>query len=225
MPGFGKILVASVALVASGTAAGQYYPRPPPPPPPPPPGYYVPPPPQYLPPQPQPPARDNALRVSGGIAFASSGYYCGYSPGYVYPCGATYATVRPIVNLDLDLALSRGSAVTIGADVMWGDYNSVGSTVWGPHLDYLYLFRGSPFATARPRLRIGAGLYIATVSGNASGAPANTQTGGALRMGAGVSFLPESPVGFGLDVVWEAGGIGGAFVSTLQILFGPEFRF
>ncbi|HTP49427.1 MAG TPA: hypothetical protein VMK42_01915 [Anaeromyxobacteraceae bacterium] len=212
-----RILAASLFLFSARTAAAQYYyPRPPPPPPPPPPVYYP-------APQPSPPARDNAFRISGGIAFVSAGYYCGYSPGYVYPCGGGYATVLPIVNADLDLALSRASAVTVGADVTWGSYNSVSTTVWEPHLDYLVLFRGSPYATARPRLRLGAGLYIATIS--SSGYASSTQTGGAARIGGGVSFLPQSPVGLGLDVVFEVGGLNGSFVSTLQLLFGPEIRF
>ena len=193
-----------------------------------------PPPPQAAPPgwygrppvvQP-PPIRDNTLRLSGGIALASGGYYCGYAyvPGYAYPtCSAGYSSVLGNVNLDLDLAISRATAITVGTNVMFGGYQGINSTVWEPHIDYL--LRGSPYGMARGRFRIGAGLYIATVSGGSYTGPTATTTGGALRIGGGVSLLGDSPVGIGLDAIFEAGSLNGYYVSTLQLLVGPEFRF
>ena len=215
-----------MALCAATPAAAQYY-QPPPPPPGPPPGYYPPPPPPpsgsygQRPTQ-QPPSQNNTLRVSGGMALTTTGYFCGY-PGYSYYCGAAYSAVLANVNLDLDLAVSRSSALTVGTNVMWGGYNGISSTTWEPHLDYL--LRGSPLAPARWRFRIGGGIYIASANGSSYGGPNATTTGGALRIGGGLSLLTDSPVGIGLDAIFESGSLNGYYVSTLQLLAGPEFRF
>ena len=228
-----KALALAVALGVAGPAAAQYYV--PPPPPGPPPGYYpapppprAPPPPYYpaQPPPPPPPALQNTLRLSGGMALTSTGYYCGYvyGPGYAYPaCGAAYSAVLGNINLDLDLGLSRASAITIGANVMLGSYSGVSSTIWEPHLDYL--LRGSPSSVAQGRFRMGAGIYIASASANGMNVATGSVTGGTFRIGGGLSFLPESQVGIGLDAIFEAGGLNGYYMSTLQLLVGPEFHF
>jgi hypothetical protein len=169
MTDISKVLFGTLALCATAPAAAQYYP-PPPPPPGPPPGYYQPPPPPSPPPGwygPQ--VRNNTLRLSGGMALASTGYYCGYGPGFVYPtCGAGYSPVLPNFNVDLDLGISRISAISIGANVMWGSFDGINTTIWEPHVDYL--LRWNPFGPTRGRFRIGGGVYIASVKRCASGA-------------------------------------------------------
>jgi len=49
--------------------------------------------------------------------------------------------------------------------------------------------------------------------------------GGAFRLGFGASFLPKSKVGIGIDAIFEAGWIGSQYVSTVQLLIGPELHF
>ena len=77
------------------------------------------------------------------------------------------------------------------------------------------------------RVRFGFGLYIAEANGiNTSGN--NVQyngIGGAFRAGFGASFLPHSKIGIGLDAIFEAGWIGSSYVSTVQLLIGPELHF
>jgi hypothetical protein len=246
------VLVAGT-LLFSAPAFAQYYPSQPAPPPPPPPQYYPPAPaPQYYPPpQPQypPPApvyyqpqveeqkTHYTIRASGGVAFASNGYYCNYYYTYYttsYACTAGYSAVWPDVNLDLDVWVRPTLGITIGANVMWGSYtpsvigvpnNSISSTTWEPHLDFLAGIPGSP--QVKGRVRIGFGLYIAEANGlNASGQ--NVQyngVGGALRLGIGATFLPHSLVGIGIDAIFEAGWIGSSYVSTVQLLIGPELHF
>src|SRR5450631_3176526 len=129
----GAVLVAGTLLFAAPVLA-QYYPSEQQAPPPPPPQYYPPPPPQYYPPpqpvyyQPQPMDDGKThitIRASGGVAFASNGYYCGYYYTYyttTYACGAGYVPVFPDVNLDLDVWFRPNLGVTFGANVMWGSY-------------------------------------------------------------------------------------------------------
>jgi hypothetical protein len=236
------------ALLFAAPAFAQYYPNQPAPPPPPPPQYYPPPPPPqyYPPPQPvyyQPADVDEGrphytIRLSGGVAFASNGYYCGYYYTYyttTYSCSAGYAAVWPDVNLDVDVWVRPTLGLTIGANVMWGTYtpsnvvgvpsNSIYSTTWEPHLDFLAGIPGSP--QVKGRVRLGFGLYIAEANGkNTAG---NTVTfngvGGAFRAGLGATFLPHSKVGIGIDAIFEAGWIGSSYVSTVQLLIGPELHF
>lgn len=249
------VLIAG-ALLFAGPALAQYYPTQPgpPPPPPPPPQYYPPPPPpppqyppQYYPPPPPvyyrpQPVDDGKIhytfRLSGGVAFASNGYYCGYYYTYyttTYSCSAGYAAVWPDVNLDVDIWVRPTLGITIGANVMWGSYtpsnvigvpnNSISSTTWEPHVDFLF---GLPAnEQVKGRVRLGFGLYIAEANGNNS-AGQNVQynaLGGAFRAGFGASFLPHSKVGIGIDAIFEGGWIGSSYVSTVQLLVGPELHF
>lgn len=251
------VLVAGT-LLSAAPASAQYYPTQPPPPPPPPqyyapppppPQYYPPPPPppQYYPPpppvyyQPPPPPGDGkihyTLRASGGVAFASSGYYCGYYYTYystTYACGAGYTAVWPDVNLDLDVWINPRLGISLGANVMWGQYtpnvsgvapNTIYSTTWEPHFDVLASLPSNP--QVKGRVRFGFGLYIAEANGN--GFTTNNQTynsvGGAFRLGFGASLLANSPVGIGIDAIFEAGWIGSSYVSTVQLLIGPELHF
>jgi hypothetical protein len=236
------------ALLFAAPARAQYYPtQPAPPPPPPPPQYYPPPPPpQYYPPpppvyyRPQPveePRIRYTLRVSGGVAFASSGYYCGYYYTYyttTYSCGAGYTAAWPDVNVDFDVWFRPNVGLSLGANVMWGTYtpnitgipnNPIYSTTWEPHVDVLAAMSSSP--QVKGRVRFGFGLYIADANGNnATGTHVTySNVGGAFRLGFGASFLPNSPVGIGLDAIFEAGWIGSSYVSTVQLLIGPELHF
>jgi hypothetical protein len=242
------VLIAGALLLAA-PASAQYYPSnpppppqyyPPPQPPPPPPQYYAPPPqPVYYQPAPVEEAKPHyTIRLSGGVAFASNGYYCGYYYTYyttTYSCSAGYAAVWPDVNLDVDIWVRPTLGITIGANVMWGTYtpsnvvgvpsNSIYSTTWEPHVDFLF---GLPAnEQVKGRVRLGFGLYIAGANGNnASGQ--NVQynaVGGAFRAGFGASFLPHSKVGIGIDAIFEGGWIGSSYVSTVQLLVGPELHF
>jgi hypothetical protein len=237
------------ALLFAAPALAQYYPTQPgpPPPPPPPPQYYPPPPPpQYYPPPPpvyyRPQAVDDGkihytLRLSGGVAFASNGYYCGYYYTYyttTYSCGAGFTAVWPDVNADIDIWIRPTLGLSLGVNVMWGQYtpnisgvpnNVVYSTTWEPHIDVLTSLPSSP--QVKGRVRFGFGLYIADVNGNNSlgNNVAYNSVGGAIRIGFGASLLANSPVGIGLDAIFEAGWIGSSYVSTVQLLLGPELHF
>ncbi len=241
------VLVAGTLLLAA-PALAQYYPTTPAPPPPP--QYYPPPPPPpqyYPPPQPvyyAPPPEDKqsyTIRASGGVAFVGAGYYCSYYYYYypTYACGAGYSTAFPDVNLDVDVWLKPSLGLTLGANVMWGTYTPYGSyygnasgvttytTIWEPHVDFLV---APPYSTSvKGRVRLGFGLYIVNVN---NGNPGGTVTpyafngvGGAFRLGFGASILPKSKVGIGIDAIFEAGWVDGTYVSTVQLLIGPEIHF
>jgi len=242
----GAVLVAGVLLFAA-PALAQYYPTqaPPGPPPPPPPAYYPPPPPQYYPPPPpvyypQQPVWDGkthyTIRASGGISFASNGYYCGYIYTYYgagYSCGAGFSAVWPDLNLDCDIWFRPNLGISLGANVMWGPYNpnfnnsnQIYSTTWEPHVDILIGLPG--YGQVKGRVRFGAGLYIENTNANTGPTASNVTynaTGGAARVGIGASFLPKSLVGIGIDAIFEAGFIDNNYVSTVQLLVGPELHF
>lgn len=213
--------VAIGALLLASPASAQY----PPPPPPPPYGQ-----PAYA--QPayslEPELWKNTVRLSAGVAFAGVGYYCsyyGYYPAYG-SCGYGYSTTQPNINLEIDLGLKGPSAISFGGNVFWGTFKAISNTVWEPHVDYLYR-SGSSLKPIVGRFRIGAGIYIADASGTTSLGNhfSSTKVGGAFRIGGGVSFLNDKVVGIGLDALFEAGFIGSYYVSTIQLLAGPEFHF
>ena len=178
------------------------------------------------------------LRASGGVAFLSSGYYCGYYSSYYVPsyaCGAGYVVAQPDIDVDVDVWVTRTLGVSVGADVFWGSYqpsvtgvapNRIYSTTWEPHLDLL-LAPGSGTDQLKGRVRFGFGLYLAQMNGlNTTGQTLQYhQAGGVLRLSLGVSLLPHATVGLGLDAVLEAGWIGSNYVSTVQLLVGPELHF
>lgn len=232
------LLAATLLLGASAFA--QYYPAPPQqqPPPPLPPQYYPPPAPVYY----QPPPTDEGkpqftIRATGGVAFASSGYYCGYYYHYYtvsYSCGAGYATAWPDLNLDLDVWFRPTLGLSLGANVMWGSYtpsitgvpsNTIYTTTWEPHVDVLVALPGN--AQVKGRVRLGFGLLIVDANGdNASGQNITyNSVGGAFRAGIGASLFPKSTVGIGVDAIFEGGWVGSNYVSTIQLLIGPELHF
>ena len=208
----------------------------------------MPPPPYfYYPPvffRPPPPPGDGkthfTVRASGGVGFLGGGYYCGYYYAYYVPigygCGGGFATAQPDVNLDLDVWVEPSIALSLGANVMWGTFtpavggvppNNIYSKTWEPHVDVLLSPSYYGSSTLKGRVRLGFGLYVADVHGlTATGQ--NVQynaVGGAFRMGVGFSILPKSIVGFGVDAIFEAGWLGSYYVSTLQLLIGPELNF
>ncbi len=178
------------------------------------------------------------LRASGGVAFVSSGYFCGYFDTYYVVldgCGAGYATVQPELDLAVDLWLRPGFGLSLGASVLWGSYapgvtgvppTRIYSTTWEPHLDVL-LGPFFPSAVAAGRMRLGVGLSVAKLHGLNTTAQALNYTGvgASARLGLGVALFPKSKVGIGVDAVFEAGGLGGHYVSTIQLLLGPELHF
>ncbi len=192
-------------------------------------------------PQPAPPAASGpkavTVRASGGVAFVSSGYYCGYYGTYYLfsgGCGAGYASAQPELNLDVDVWLRPGLGLSLGVSVLWGSYapgvtgvppTRIYSTSWEPHLDVLLgLFTS---AVAVGRVRLGVSLSVAKLHGlNATAQDIHyTGVGAAARLGLGASFFPKSTVGIGVDAVLEFGGMGGHYVSTIQLLLGPELHF
>ena len=231
-----RALAVAGALLAATSASAQYYPQAPPPEPLPPP----PPQPVYqAPPAPMPSdlapvkVRNNVIRVQGGVSFAAAGYYCGYYYYYYpyYACSTGYSATWPNINAAFDYGLTDLLALSIGANVMWGSKSttaptaaSISLTTWEPHLDLM--FRGSPLSDIRGRFLLGLGVYVTTATGTVASAAVNkTSAGAAFRIGGGVSFFNTSPIGLGLDAVFEAGGVNGQYVSTFQLLAGPEFKF
>lgn len=233
-----RALLLTCLFAAAWPAGAQYYPPPPPPagpppaPPGPPPAYppYAPPrgsnrpPPRYVLPDPAP---ANTVRLGLGFTFANDAYDCWYFGGYYgggYSCGYGYGggVAWPNLNLEADIGLSQLVALTVGGNVFGGDWNGVSNTVWEPHVDVM--FRSSPYSDMRGRLRLGLGLYAATADQGGLGG-SRSETGGAFRIGVGGSFFARSTVGLGIDAIFEAGSIGGYYVSTLQLMIGPEFHF
>jgi hypothetical protein len=187
--------------------------------------------------EPPPLAHRFTLRASGGVAFASSGYYCGYYNTYYetsYTCSGGYVAAWPDVNLDLDVWFSRALGVTLGANVMWGTYTPtitavaptpIYTTTWEPHADLLLAIPGN--AKAKGRIRLGFGLLLTSEHGlNTTGNTLSyNEVGGAVRVGIGASFIPNSKVGFAIDAIFEAGWLGNSYASTVQLLIGPELHF
>ena len=176
-------------------------------------------PPRYALPEPAP---ANTARVQLGFAFANDSYDCWYVGGGVYGCGYGYGGVAwPNLNAEVDIGLSHFLALTVGGNVFGGDWNGVTNTIWEPHVDLL--FRSSPYNDIRGRLRLGLGLYAANAS--EPGFASESKTGGAFRIGVGASFFARSRVGLGIDAIFDAGSIGGYYVSTVQLMIGPELHF
>lgn len=228
-----RALLITLMFAVAVPAGAQYYPPPPPPsgPPPYPPPSGPPAYPPYAPPRAQrPPARyvlpdpapANTARLGLGFTFASDAYDCWYY-GANYGCGYGYGGVAwPNLNAEVDIGLSHALALTVGGNVFGGDWNGISNTIWEPHVDIM--FRSSPYNDLRGRLRVGLGLYVAEANQGSFGG-SRSDTGGAFRLGAGASLFARSTVGLGLDLVFEAGSIGGYYVSTVQLMLGPEFHF
>lgn len=191
----GKSLVFALALAAAGSA--QAAPR----------GYYPPPPNYYAPPQ-------NAVRLQiGGVALSTPvGTLCDAYSGYCTTFSDSWSALA--LGGDLDLALGRGLVnFTIGAHELFAERNSGYPDIFEPSVGVTFKFlRRSP---VEPRVGVGMGLLFAE----------GGDTGASFRLGGGVSFFADAPVGLALDVVFDAGRIAGADVTQAQLLIGPEFHF
>ena len=223
-----RVLLVAGALLGATPGAAQYLPQPPPEAPTAPPPYYPPPPPPMGPrvrPQqeryPTEQVANNVLRLSAGFSFLNEAYDCWYYAYGYGSCGYGYNAAFPNIGLETDLGISPGLALTIGANVMWGSMNGINNTIWEPHVDLL--LRGDRYSEVRGRLRLGLGVYAAHASDPVLGSSGDT--GAAVRLGAGLSFFNLAPVGLGLDVIFEAGSLGGYDVSTIQLMLGPELHF
>ncbi|HTP30316.1 MAG TPA: hypothetical protein VMK12_32260 [Anaeromyxobacteraceae bacterium] len=168
---------------------------------------------QYYPPPPyrvyRPPP-ENALRVEIGGASLSS-RYCPDGSGSCFssdPWGAL------ALGVDLDLALGRSPiSLTLGAHEMLAPYYSGSPNVFEPWLGLT--FKPLRYAPVEPRLSIGGAGLI----GN------NGDTGGALRVGGGLSFFGSAFVGLAVDLMFDYGHIGAVDLFQVELALGPEFRF
>ena len=219
-----KAAAVVAALATAAPAAAQYaQPMPPPPPPP----MQPPPPPSMQLAQPQ--TYRNVIRLNLGVGFYNNGWANCYYYYYYYPtCSSgSYTSYVPfVIGPQIDLGLSRGSALSLGVTGAIGTVTGtyyVGSiaastskdiTLWEPTVDYVARF-GPPTVETLGRLRIGGGMYFGPSGG----------FGGAFRLGGGASFFNTSRVGIGLDVVLEAGSYQGYWIGGLQLVVSPEFHF
>ncbi len=169
-------------------------------------GYYAPPPPSYYaPPQ-------NAIRLQlGGVGLSTPSGYC--DANYCYSYSDSWSALA--LGADLDLALGRTGLVnfTIGAHEMFAERASGFPDIFEPSVGVTFKFLRRTMV--EPRLGVGLGLLFAQ----------DGQTGASLRFGGGVTIFANQPVGLALDLVLDAGRVGGADLTQAQFLIGPEFHF
>jgi len=172
----------------------------------------------------------NVARVNVGFTVFYSAYYnCNYWYAYypTYTCGSgSWVSYIPFtVGSQVDLHLQGMHNVSVGFNVFLGTATgtvysgfralsvSRSVTIWEPTVDYVAKF-GPPSNTVG-RFRVGGGMYIGP----------NSELGGAFRIGGGASFFNLSRFGLGVDLVFEAGGYSGYWISGLQLVASPEFHF
>ena len=167
-------------------------------------GYYPAPAPSYYAPP------ENAVRIQiGGVGLSTPN-------GYV--CNGFYCTTDSWSALalggDVDLAIGRGlMSFTIGAHELFAEQNTGYPNIFEPSAGLTFKFlRGTPIV---PRLTVGMGLLLAE-GGN---------YGASFRLGGGLTFLANAPIGIALDLVFDGGRVGGTDITQAQLLIGPEFRF
>jgi hypothetical protein len=184
------------ALALSAAGTAQAAPR----------GYYPPPPPSYYaPPQ-------NAVRLQiGGVALSTPvGYLCD-----AYYCDTVHDSWSALaLGGDLDLAIGRGLLnFTIGAHELFAERHSGYPDIFEPSVGLTFKFLRR--TQIEPRISVGMGLLFAETG----------DAGASFRLGGGVTFFGNAPVGLALDVVFDAGRVGGADLTQAQFLIGPEFHF
>jgi hypothetical protein len=177
----------------------------------------------------QPETYRHVARINVGVGFYNNGWYNCYYGYYYGSCtSGSYTSFVPfLVGPQIDLGLSRGSALSIGVNaaigtVTYSYYNALNQylsaskdvTLWEPTVDYVARF-GPPTADTLSRLRIGGAMYFGPNSG----------FGGAFRIGGGASFLNTNRLGIGIDIVLEAGSYQGYWIGGLQLLVSPEYHF
>jgi len=168
-------------------------------------GYYPTPQPYYQPPQ-------NALRLQIGGASLSSpaGVLC--DP---FACSAVSDQWSSLMlGGDLDLALGRGFLnLTVGARELFASHASGYPNILEPSVGLTFKFmHGAP---VQPRLGVGVGFLFDD----------NGDSGASLRLGAGVTFLANAPVGLAVDFTLDVGRLSGYEVTQAQFAIGPEFHF
>jgi hypothetical protein len=172
----------------------------------------------------------HVARVNLGVTMFYSEYYnCGYWYGLypTYTCGSgSFLSYIPFtVGPQVDVNLQGPHNLSVGFNVFLGTATgtvysgflaesvSKSVTIWEPTVDYVAKF--GPPSTVKGRFRVGGGMYIGP----------NSELGGAFRIGGGASFFNLSRLGFGLDLVLEAGGYSGYWIGGLQLVASPEFHF
>jgi len=167
-------------------------------------------------PQPQPyyeaPAQ-NALRLQIGGASLSSpaGVLC--DPFYCYAASDQWSSL--LLGGDFDLALGRRGFLnlTIGARELFASHASGYPNIFEPSVGVTFKFmRGAP---VQPRLGVGVGFLFDNTG----------DSGASLRLGAGVTFLANAPVGLAVDFTLDVGRLSGYDVTQVQFAIGPEFHF
>jgi hypothetical protein len=157
-------------------------------------------------------APQNALRLQIGGASLSSpaGVLCDQ-----FFCSAVSDQWSALMlGGDLDLALGRGFLnLTVGARELIASHASGYPNILEPSVGATFKFmRGAP---VQPRLGVGVGLLFDN----------NGDSGASLRLGGGVTFLANGPVGLALDVTLDVGRLSGYDVTQVQFAIGPEFHF
>ncbi len=169
-------------------------------------GYYAP---------PYQPASDNALRIEvGGASISSPGLFCpnGRAGGCSQELPFDWQALA--IGGELDLALGRGPvALTLGAREIAAPQESGNPSIFEPYIGLS--FRFLRYQPVQPRLSVGAAFML----GN------DDSTGAALRLGGGISFFANAPVGLAIDAMVDLGRFGGFGVSQVQLTAGPEFHF
>lgn len=171
---------------------------------------------------------DHLVRIPIGVSFYNSGWYnCVYVYPY-YGCGSgNYNDYIPFTSgLQFDVRVGEGKYLTPGFQFMTGSVSASYSNgfqvvdssshvnLWEPILDFVAKGSSEPDKMSG-RFRVGAGGYIGS----------DGHTGGTFRIGGGGSFNSGKRLGFGLDLVIEAGSYHGYWIGGIQLLISPEFQF
>ena len=174
------------------------------------------------------PRYENLVRLNIGVGFYDSGWYnCNYFYPYYACTSGNYGSYIPFtLGAQAEVHLGNTSYISPGVQAMTGSISgtyfsgtqqintSSHITLWEPTLDYVGKF-GSASGEIMGRFRVGGALYFGSDGG----------TGGGFRTGVGGSFFNTHPIGLGLDLVLEGGSYRGSWLSGIQLLISPEFRF
>jgi hypothetical protein len=157
----------------------------------------------------------NAVRLEIGGATLSSPGICTDRAAFSGGCvdSSPFAWQALSLSGDLDLALGGPVSLTLGAHELFAPYYSGNPNLFEPSLGVAFNF--SPRGAVQPRLSAAGALLLGN-DGN---------TGGALRLGGGLSFFGRAPIGLALDLLVDIGAFGGYEITQISLAVGPEFRF
>lgn len=160
-------------------------------------------------------APSNALRLEIGGATLSSPGICTRGAAMSGSCvdSSPFAWQALALSGDLDLALGGPLNLTLGAHELAAPYYSGNPSIFEPAIGLTFKF--GQRTPVQPRLAVGGALLL----GN------DGSSGGALRLGAGLSFFGAAPIGFAVDLLVSIGSFAGYEVSQVELAIGPEFRF